>query len=770
MPDPDTAGDLAEFIEALGRLRLWAGAPSYRTLVKRIGLLRHGSQAVAQTTVVDTFNPRRRRLDFDLVIAIVRALGLDEAAVDRWREACIRVHGAAMTGGPTGVFRQLPADLATFTGRETVLKQLLDTAMAPASENPAATVVVSVIEGMGGVGKTQLAVHAAHHLVRSGHFTDVQLYVNLRGFDPERPPADPTAVLDAFLRQLGVPGRQIPEPLDERAAMYRDRIHGRNALVLLDNAADEHQIRPLIPAGAHCLVLITSRRTMAGLEGAEILQLDVLDETEAVDLLAAVAGEERINTDPVAAAKVAEACGNLPLALTIAAARLKARTSWAACDLLEHLIQGGLDAMTVGRRSLRPVFDLSFDALPPGARLLYLLLGIQPGTDVTPEAAAALAGITPRAARKALEGLCDEYLLLQRSPGRFELHDILRAYAVETAAVQLSTAEWAPAVDRLLDWYTQTAEKAATTLLPSLGMPTPARSASQAPAKEFTDRAAAVAWLEVEHANLLAASAAATAAGNPEAAWRIPAAASVLRAVNQNWPECETLLTDALSGVRRTGDLAEQAWIQNRLGATATELGRTKEAEEMFTAALTARRLLEDRDGEAAVLNNLVIFYGRTDRPQLGLEPAALALELARREGNTDREASALNAMAACLSGLGRNAEALELMLQVVAIRESRGDGYRLGLAYNVTSSRHRDLGQFEAAETYNVKAREIAHRSGDRFGEGEALQGQALALLGQGRPAVARSCLQEAAVIFKELDADRYLAEARRLLAEIEV
>ncbi|TYC66601.1 tetratricopeptide repeat protein [Streptomyces sp. CB01881] len=768
MPDPGGAADLAEFVGLLGDLRAWAGMPSYRSLAKRVGPLMRPARVVSPSTLADVFRTGRRRLDIDLVTAVVRALGVGEGEAGRWRESGIRVHREAKTGGPIGVLRQLPADLAVFTGRE---KELGDLIAATARPGPrATTVVISAIEGMGGVGKTQLAVHAAHCLVRSGHFTDVQLYVNLHGFDSEQGPADPSEVLAVFLRQLGVPAARVPSGPGERAAMFRDQMQDRASVLILDNAVDEEQVRDLIPASSGCLVLVTSRRSLAGLDGAEIHRLDVLSDAEALDLLAAVAGGERISTDRVAAAGVARACGNLPLALTIAAARLKARPSWTASDLLEHLSRGGLDAMTVGRRSLRPVFDLSFDALPRRARLLFLLLGIQPGADVTTEAAAALAGVTSRAARSTLEALCDEYLLLQRSPGRFELHDILRAYALETAADRLSTAERAPAVDRLLTWYARTAEDAATTLLPSLGMPSPARSAPRAPATQFTDRSDAVAWLEAEHANLLAASAAATAAGHLEAAWRIPAAASVLRAVNQNWPECEALLTDALSGVRRTGDLAAQAWLQNRLGATATELGRTKEAEEMFNAALAARRLLGDRDGEAAVLNNLVIFYGRTDRPRLGLEHAVLALELARREGNTDREASALNAMAACLSGLGRNAEALELMLQVVAIREARGDGYRLGLAYVLTGSRHRDLGQFEAAQGCGVKAREIARRSGDRFGEGEALLGQAKALLGQGRPALARNCLQEAAGIFDELEAERYLAEARQLLADTEV
>ncbi|MEV7907796.1 tetratricopeptide repeat protein, partial [Streptomyces anulatus] len=578
--------------------------------------------------------------------------------------------------------------------------------------------------------------------------------------------ADPSVVLDSFLRALDVPAAHIPPTLPDRVAMFRDRLHDRHAVIVLDNAADEHQVRPLLPASPTCLVLITSRRTMAGLDGAAVHQLEVLNDTEAVRLLAAVAGSERVDANPAAAVEVAHACGNLPLALTIAAARLKARGAWTTGDLLDHLRQGGLDAVTVGRRSLRPVFDLSFTALTRRARQMFLLLAIQPGADVAEHAAAALAGTTPGAARNTLEGLCDEYLLLQRAPGRFELHNLLRAYAVETAADRLSVAERAAAMEGLLAWYTRTVEDAATTLLPSLGLPATTHRVAQSLLVDFSDRALAVAWLEAEHANLLAAAAKA-ADDSSEAPWRIPAAASVLRAVSGRWLECETLLTDALSHVRGTGNLAAQAWVQNRLGATATELGRVAQAEELFTDALTTRRLQQDRDGEAAVLNNLVIFYGRTGRPALGLEYATAALDLARRGVNTDREASALSAMASCLSQLGRSSEALELMQQVLAIREARGDGYRLALAYIHTGSYLRDLGQYVEAEACGVKAREIARHSGDRFGEGEALLGHAKALLGRGRSAEARDRLREAVGIFEELHADRYVTEARQLRAE---
>ncbi|MFD0637321.1 NB-ARC domain-containing protein [Catenulispora yoronensis] len=260
-PDPSRVTDLAELIALLGELRTWAGSPSYRLLAKQVGRLMRPAQDVSVSTVVDVFKTSRRRLNADLLVAVVRALELDEEDVERWREAYLRTQRATRADAPTGVLRQLPADLATFTGREYELAALL--ASVDAVPSSSQTVIVSAIEGMAGVGKTQLAVHAAHELMRSGRYCDVQLYVNLRGFDPEREPAEPAEVLGTFLRQLAVPAREIPDSREERSAMFRDRLHGRQTLVLLDNAANEEQVRDLIPADRGSLVLITSRRRLA---------------------------------------------------------------------------------------------------------------------------------------------------------------------------------------------------------------------------------------------------------------------------------------------------------------------------------------------------------------------------------------------------------------------------------------------------------------------------------------------------------------------------
>ncbi|MFD0637743.1 NB-ARC domain-containing protein [Catenulispora yoronensis] len=347
-PDPTGVAGLAEFIEQLRLLRAHAGNPSFRTLAKRVGPLLRPPQELTHSTVSDVFDPSRRRLNQELVAAIVLALGVPESQVPLWRAACVQAHAAERPAGAAGVFRQLPAELATFTGRREQVAELLAWAeraepteraeraerdelaeraerterAEPAGESVdggASGVVVAAIEGMAGVGKTQLAIRTAHELVRAGRFADVQLYVNLRGFDAEAAPADPAEVLDSFLRQLEVPARQIPAGRAERAAMFRDRIAGRRALLVLDNAADEAQVTDLLPAGPGCLVLVTSRRNLAGLDGAHLVRLDVFAPREALELLGRVVGAERVVAEPEAAEEVVRRCGLLPLAVSLAA-------------------------------------------------------------------------------------------------------------------------------------------------------------------------------------------------------------------------------------------------------------------------------------------------------------------------------------------------------------------------------------------------------------------------------------------------------------------
>ncbi|WP_267254490.1 NB-ARC domain-containing protein, partial [Catenulispora rubra] len=461
-PDPSQARNLEEFIAVLGELRQWAGGPSYRVLAKRVGPLMRPPQLVAHTTVTGVFQPQRRRLDIDLVTTIVRALGVAEPEVARWRQACIQVHVNAKTGGPAEPLRQLPPDLATLTGRDAELKQLLD--IAAATGDKARTVVVSAIDGMAGIGKTALAVHAAH--LAAENFPDGQLFVELHAHTAGTDPRDPNEALGRLLQALGLDPQAIPPELDERAKAFRNRLAGTRTLIVLDDAASEQQVRPLIPATPGCLVLVTSRNRLKALDDAHPLPLDVLDPADAIALLRRHAGRGRIAADDPAAARIAELCGHLPLALRITATNLAHRPAWTT-DHLETRLRTGLADLAAfddGDRRVRAAFDLSYNNLTPDQQAMFRHLGLVPGQDSDLYAAAALLDTGLFEADTLLQDLTDRSLLAETAPGRYRLHDLLREYARALAATHEFTEQRTTALDRLLHYYAHTAQTASNAI------------------------------------------------------------------------------------------------------------------------------------------------------------------------------------------------------------------------------------------------------------------------------------------------------------------
>ncbi|WP_267255017.1 NB-ARC domain-containing protein, partial [Catenulispora pinisilvae] len=438
-PDPSQARNLAEFITVLGELRQWAGGPSYRVLAKRVGPLSRPPQVIAHTTVSSVFGAQRRRLDIDLVTTIVRALGVDEPEVARWRQACVRVHVKAKANSLTAVLRQLPANLAAFTGRDAELKQLLDIAATVGGE--ATTVVLSAIDGMAGIGKTALAVHAAHLLAEN--FPDGQLFVDLQAHTADTGPRDPNEALGRLLQALGLDPQAIPPELEERAKVFRNRLAGSRTLILLDDAASEQQVRPLLPAAPGCLVLVTSRNRLKALDDAHPLPLDVLDPAEALVLLRRHAGPGRIAADDLAVARIAELCGYLPLALRIIAANL-----------------ADLAVFNDGDRQVRAAFDLSYDNLTSGQQIMFRHLGLIPGPDSDSYAAAALLDTGLSEADTLLQDLTDRSLVTETAPGRYRLHDLLREYSHALAVTHESAKQRKTALDRLLHYYAHTAQTA----------------------------------------------------------------------------------------------------------------------------------------------------------------------------------------------------------------------------------------------------------------------------------------------------------------------
>ena len=748
MPDPERAADLAEFVETLGQLRQWAGAPSYRTLAARVGPLLPVPQSVSPSTVVDVFKPHRRRLDFDLVVAIVGALGVDAAGIDRWRRACVRVHGEAKTGGPAGVFRQLPAGLATFTGRSEAVKRLLQAA-EPSLEEGARTVVISAIEGMAGIGKTQLALHVAHELVRAGRFADGQLYVNLRGFDPERPPADPAAVLETFLRHLGEPAQRIPDGVEQRAAMFRDRLAGRDALLLLDNAADTDQVRYLIPADPSCLVLVTSRRSLADLDDAVSCQLEVFTPDEALELLTRIVGPERVAAEPEAAREIVLACGLLPLAVSIVGARLRSRPVWNLRDLAARLERGPAEIASRDRK-LTPVLDLSFHGLPDDAKAAFLALGLHPGGDCTAPALAAATGLSEFRTEPALEVLVHENLVRERRSGRFEAHDLLRAYAADLARTSESPIDPAIALRRYANWYLHSAHAAATAIqtvrLPVLSPVDDIRPLT------FDSYDEALEWYDAERENLHAVHRAAAAADLHEVAAWLPVVLKQFMILRYHWNDSLEAHRLGVGQARSRADRSALAVVLHGMGFSLFELRRYDEALEAFGESSRLHEELGNRSEVEAVMSETGLVYRRLGRIRDAIANWQEAVAIAAEEGNQRSVMISNLNLTTAYYDLGELETSRDYCLRSLAAARELGERRAECIILGNLAELHRSDGDFEQARTTLLEKLQLSQTIGDRPNEADSLAnlGDILQKLGRADEALPR--LQAALDIYREI------------------
>jgi hypothetical protein len=356
--------------------------------------------------------------------------------------------------------RQLPSPPQMFTGRTREMAALDQV-------HDASTVVISAIDGMAGIGKTALAVHLAHRI--ADRYPHGQLFIDLHGHTPGMAPREPAEALDYLLRALGVPGPQIPADLDDRAALYRTRLADQKMLILLDDAATETQVAPLLPGSPDCLVLITSRRRLSGLDPTHTLSLDTLPAPEAASLFVQTAGEGRLSDEPPdLVAELVELCGRLPLAIRIAAARLRSHPAWSLHHLVQRLRdqQHRLSELEAGQRSVAATLDLSYQHLSPDLQRTYRLLGLHPGPDIDMYATAALLDSTLPTVRQMLDHLLDAHLLFEPAAGRYRFHDLTRAHAAHTAARVQTQATRRTALNRLADYYRHTAAVAVDAAYP----------------------------------------------------------------------------------------------------------------------------------------------------------------------------------------------------------------------------------------------------------------------------------------------------------------
>jgi tetratricopeptide (TPR) repeat protein len=645
---------------------------------------------------------------------------------------------------------QLPPLEAGFTGREAELARvaaLLDPAAG------AGAVVVSAVAGLAGVGKTALAVHAAHAAWVSGWFPGGVLFIDLHGYDEK--PVQPGQALDALLRALGVPGEHIPEGTEQRAGLYRSalaKVEGA-VLVVADNASSEAQVRPLLPGLGPHRVIVTSRHTLAGLR-ARLLDVTVLDQAAAVGLLekavrAARPGDDRVSGDLVAARRLAAACGGLPLALQVTAALLVADPALTAAELAAEMADevGRLAALRyddgggAGAPSVAAAFELSYRQLDEDAARLFRLLPAAPGPDVSTGAAAELAGWPAGRARAAVGRLVRAHLVESAgSPGRWRMHDLLRLYARQVLSI--SSEEREEAVGRLLTWYLRYAQAADQHLRALAGTPVPT---------EFTGRDDALAWLDAERPGLIAAVMTAAAIGRHQEAMLLPLNLSEYLGWRRRFDDWLTVLAVSRDSARRLNDKGREAAALTCLGLALRQVRRFEEAVSAHQDAAILFREVGDRHGEGAVLNNLgaaLVGVRRFEEAVSALQDAAATF---REVSDRHLEGVALNSLGISLRYVRRFEEAVSAHQDAAIICREVGDRHGEGMALTNLGLSLRCVRRFEEAISAHQEAAVIYRETGDRHGEGMALVGLGLALAEARRLEEAIAAHQDAVAIFRE-------------------
>jgi tetratricopeptide (TPR) repeat protein len=577
-------------------------------------------------------------------------------------------------------------------------------------------------------------VHAGHLLTAEGRF-DTTLFVNLRGFhpDPGQPPAEPSAVLDGFLRLLGLSAQEIPYDLAARAAKFRERLAGRRALVLLDNAADEAQVRPLLTDGPGTLTLITSRRRLAGLDPAVRLGLDVFTAEEAEQLLVRAVPGAAVGPDPAAYARVAGRCGHLPLALSVVAGQMAAKPEWTVTDHADRL-----DERYRNHRldtGVELALHLSYQHLPEQRQTLLRRLAVHPGQDLDEHAAAALLDAGLATTRRHLRLLVAEYLVQQPVSGRFLLHDLVRAYAGERARDEDRPADRRAALSRLLDHYAYGAAAAMDALYPAERHRRPTLPEREAADLHLGDPETALQWLDAERASLVASCLYAARNGWPEhAVWLAAILYSYLD--NGGHPaDAIAVHTEARNAARLIGDGVAEAGALTNLAVVYWQLGRHPVAIESLQQALVLCRGLGDGRGAARALGNLGVVHTTTGEHELAAEYHRQALDRFVELGDRVGEANSLTNLGNVLVRLGRGASAAEHHHRALALfRELEHRGGEATALTNLGDV-HVGLGRHADAVTYHEQALALFRDLGERYGQTCALNGLGEALAGADRP-----------------------------------
>ena len=671
---------------------------------------------------------------------------------------------------PVPVPAQLPPPVAAFVGRDAELARL-DAIIDGQEPYEAAAVTISVITGTAGVGKTALAVHWAHRI--AARFPGGQLYVDLRGFDPAGPPLDPVQALRGFFEAFGVPPERIPASLEDQVALYRSLLAGQRMLVVLDNARDAGQVRPLLPGSPGCLAIVTSRNHLTGLiaaQGAHPLGLDLLTPDGARELMARRVGAGRAGREPGAVDEIIASCARLPLALTIAAARAATSPRFPlavfAADLREAADAldpfGGDDAVT----DIRAVFSWSYRALNPDTARMFRLLGLHPGPDMTVDAAASLAGIAPDRARPLIAELTRGHLLSERRPGRYAFHDLLRAYATEQARERDDERARRAAVGRLLDHWLHTACAAAAVLDPFFapdpgGLPLPGVVlGAPATAEE------ALRWFAAEHATLQASVALAARSGLAGHAWRLAWALSTFLLRRGCWDYQARASRAALAAARLAGDVAGEAHGLLLLALGDARSGRRDAAAAAFRESL---RLLEAVGGfhrsQVTGHSSLIWIAEQQERYEDMLDHAVRALGLSRAAGDQTLEIMSLNDVGYSHARLRNYGQAIVYCGQALAGSRAAGERNWESAAWDSLGYIHHKLGDYQRAVTCYERSLDLCRELTDRYNEAGTLDRLGDVHLSAGDRRAARWAWTQALRTLDELghpDSERVRAKIR--------
>jgi class 3 adenylate cyclase/tetratricopeptide (TPR) repeat protein len=644
-------------------------------------------------------------------------------------------------GGAAAATRTLPRDLASFTGRRRELEGLVD-AVAGAS----GVVGIHAIGGMAGVGKTALAVHAAHRL--ASRFPAGQIFLPLHGHTPGQAPVEPADALASLLLNLGVPAAQIPPGTEARMALWRDRLAGQQLLLILDDAADSEQVRPLLPGAGGSMVLVTSRRHLSALEEATAISLDTLPPDEAATLLVRLAARPGLSPDESAVGEITRLCGYLPLAIGMVARQLHHHPAWTAAGRAGELAAAvdRPELIATENVSVAAAFNLSYEDLTSEQQRLFRRLGLPPGPDIDAYAAAALDASGLAAARRGLEGLYDQYLLTEPTQGRYRMHDLLREHARALAGRLDPGSDREQATARLLDYYqhvTGLVRKAGT-------VPVPGTVPAAVPA--LADRDQALAWVRAERANLMGCLDLATGTGQHARIIALTAGLAALLRHDGPWAEALTRQASAVRAAQHLGDRPAQATALHDLGIVLRLTGDYSGAAENLEEALGLYRDIGDRPGHASALNNLGIVRHLTGDHPGAARVLEEALGLYRDIGDRSGQTSALTNLGMVRQTAGDYPGAAGVLEEALGISRDIGD--RRGQANALTYlGVVRDLaGDHSGAARDLGEALGIYRDIGDRRGQASALTCLGSVRRAAGDHRAAARDLEEALGIYRDI------------------